>query len=411
MTLDTPTLFTCLMIAELAGSAVLLLFFLFWKPRGGACSQSLLLWASGLFCIGCGTALLAMRGEISDTLSIIVANVFVVAGVGLRRSGLATFLKTPSYPWLIVIPAAAWTVLCFYSPFRESLIARVNYLYFFFLLNGLWIVWMAFRENREKLLSVKLLGLSMLLECCAFVWFTLNQNLHDFPTFLSAFPENFMTIYLVTLLFSNIMTIVLPACMVIERNLQRFKEQALQDPLTGLPNRRAFLDDAEAWVSRNSAEKKTYSIIALELDGFDTVRDTFGNAMGDAVLQLFGRVLKDSVGETAVLGRIVGEQFVVFLPKSDREFAALTAQRICRKFGVACQEASEGKLLVTASVGLLTTHTGVGLDRAVEVADRGLSQAKQQGRAQVVAMDLSPGGGAVKNPGKAGFSFLRKKVA
>ncbi|MEM9633919.1 MAG: GGDEF domain-containing protein [Pseudomonadota bacterium] len=411
MTLDTPTLFTCLMIAELAGSAVLLLFFLFWKPRGGACSQSLLLWASGLFCIGCGTALLAMRGEISDVLSIIVANTFVLTGVGLRRSGLATFLRKPCHPWLIVIPTAIWTALCFYSPFRESLIARVNYLYVFFLLNGLWIVWLAFRENHERLLSVRLLGLSMFLECCAFVWFTLNQNLHDFPTFLSAFPEEFMTIYLVTLLFSNIMTIILPACMVIERSLQRFREQALQDPLTGLPNRRAFMDSAETWVSQKGADQETYSVIALELDGFDAVRGTFGNAMGDAVLQLFGRVLKDSVGEAAVLGRIVGEQFVVFLPKADREFAALTAQRICRKFAVACQEASEGKLLVTASVGLLTTHTGVGLERAVEVADRGLSQAKQQGRAQVVTMDLSPGGGAVKKPGKAGFSFLRKKVA
>ncbi|MCV0429903.1 MAG: GGDEF domain-containing protein [Roseibium sp.] len=352
-----------------------------------------------------------MRGAIPDGLSIVTSNALILAGAALRRSGLAVFLGQKRHFGVGAVVTLLWVALCFFPPFRENLVARINYLYSFLILNCLWIVWMAFRDNREKLRSVRLLGVTMLSECAAFVWFVLHQNLHTFPDYLSSFPESFMTVYLVTLLFSSIMTFVLPPCMVIERSLLGFKEQALQDALTGLPNRRAFLDNASSWVADRKSEEQVYSVIMLDLDRFNSVNETFSNAMGDAVLRLFGRVLKDTTGENAMQGRITGEEFVVFLPGADKEFAMLTAQRICRQFGHSCQEASEGKLLVSASVGLVTTHSGVDLERAMEVAGRGLHKAKQQGQAQVVAMDLTPGGGLTKSSRIAGFSFLRKKVA
>ena len=399
------------MVAEIAGSAILLLFCIFWNTRGAEGAQSLLLWSAGFFLIGCGTVLVAMRGSISNDLSIVTSNALIIAGAALRRSGFAAFLGKKRYFWVAVVATLLWVALCFFPPFRESLITRINYLYSFLILNCLLISWMAFRNNRENLRSVRLLGVTMLFECAAFVWFVLHQNLLTFPDYLSSFPESFMAIYLVTLLFSSIMTFVLPPCMVIERSLLGFKEQALRDALTGLPNRRAFLDNAATWIEARKSEKKTFSLIILDLDQFRSINEMFSNAMGDAVLRLFGRVLKDTTGEDAIHGRFDGEEFIVFLPGADKEFAMLTAQRICRQFGIACQEASDGKLLVSASMGLVTTQTNVSLARAMEVADRGLQKAKQQGKAQLVAMDLTPMGGLAKSSRIAGFSFLRKKAA
>jgi diguanylate cyclase (GGDEF)-like protein len=220
-----------------------------------------------------------------------------------------------------------------------------------------------------------------------------------------------MKVYLLTILFAIIMTIVLPASMVIERTLLGFKEKALQDDLTGLANRRAFLHKAQDWIRSHGSPDYRYSIILFDMDDFKSVNERFSQAMGDALLQLFARILKDTLGEATVPGRFGNTEFAVFLPESNKELADLTAQRICRRFGVECQEASAGKLMVTASVGHVTAGSGTNLERSMETAGRGLQKAKKAGRAQVVAMELAPNGRLIKDGKKAGFFALRRKAA
>ena len=411
MTLDTPTLFTCIMIAEFAGSVILFLFYMFWPGRSVACSRSLALWSAGMFLAACGTVLLAFRGTIPDLFSIVAANFLVILGTGLRRSGFAVFLGRSGHVWVFATIAFAWLVLCQFPEFQDNFLTRVNYVQSVLILSGLWVVWMAFFENREKLYSARMLGMTTLVETAGFMWFTFHQNILLFPSFQSTFTEGFMSTYLITVLFSIIMTIVLPASMVIERSLHGFREQALQDDLTALPNRRAFLNDAEDWIASNSSPKGIYSLILFDMDQFKSVNERFGQAMGDALLQLFARILKDTLVENASSGRVGGAGFAVFLPEGNKELAHLTAQRICRRFGLECQEASGGRLMVTASVGLVSASVSTPLERAMEAAEGGLHRAKKQGRAQIVTMDLAPNGRLIKDAKRTGFSVLRKKAA
>ncbi|PVB63545.1 hypothetical protein DCO57_01760 [Labrenzia sp. 011] len=411
MNFDTPTLFASVMVAKLAGSAVLMLFFLFWKARCPACARSLVIWSCGMFLAGSGAFLIAMRGVIPDGVSILVANTLVILGVGLGRSGFLVFLGNRPVIWLNFAVAGLWVALCIYPPFFGSFQARVNFIQSYLILTCLSIVWVAFRQNREKLHTVRLLGVTTLIECTGYVWFTVNQNVMLYPDFPTAFRENFMTVYLVTILLAIVMTILLPACMIVERSLNGFREQANQDVLTGLANRRAFLNSAQGWMSEHATGSQAFSVIMLDLDKFKSVNDRFGHAMGDAVLQLFGRVLKDTLGVTAVSGRLGGEEFAVFLPDCDRETALLTAQRICRRFKVECREASDGKLAVTASAGVVSANGKVNLDRALEAADKGLYKAKRQGKAQIVTLDFTPDGGAQNSRVGEGFSSPRRKAA
>jgi diguanylate cyclase (GGDEF)-like protein len=411
MTLDIPTLFTCIMIAEFAGSVILLVFYLFWPGRSVACARSLALWSAGMFLAGCGTVLFAIRGTVPDLLSIVAANFLLILGTGLRRSGVAVFLGRSSHVWLFTTIAFAWIVLYQFPEFRDNFLARVNYVQSVMILSALWVVWMAFFENREKLYSVRMLGMTTLVEAAGFMWYTVSQNVLHLPSFQSSFAEGFMSIYLMVIMFSIIMTIVLPASMVIERSQQGFREQALQDELTGLPNRRAFLNDAEDWISSTQSTPGMYSLILFDMDQFKTVNERFNQAMGDALLQLFARILKDTLADGAVPGRVGGAEFAVFLPEGNKELAHLTAQRICRRFGLECQEASGGRLIVTASVGLVSAGVSTPLERAMEAAEGGLHRAKKQGRAQIVAMDLAPNGRLIKDAKRAGFSVLRKKAA
>lgn len=412
MTLDTPTLFTCLMIAEFAGSVILLLFYLFWPVKNDDSKRSLAMWSLGMFLAAWGTVLIALRGTIPDALSIIAANFLIILGTGMRRSGFAVFLGLRGHVWLFAIVAVAWLGLCLSPTFMDSFLMRTNFVQGTLIISGLWVVGMAFLENRDRLYSVRLLGVTTLIECAGFIWFTLNQNILLFPSFLSAFPQGFTIVFLITLLFSMIMTIVLPASMVIEKSMQGFREKASQDDLTGLSNRRAFLDAAEEWVAEHKDGDTQYSLVLFDMDEFKTVNEKYSPAMGDALLQLFARILKDTLSEGAVSGHLSSTKFVVFLPETDKELAHLTAQRLCRRFALGCHEASAGKLVVTISVGTSTAPVVTRLSRAMDTAELALEKAKSQGKAQIVSLDLAPNGTVRKTASsQSAFSSLRKNAA
>jgi diguanylate cyclase (GGDEF)-like protein len=411
MKLDTPTLFTCLMIAEFAGSVILFLFYLFWPSRNADSRRSLAMWSLGMFLAACGTVLIAMRGTIPDAFSIIAANFLILLGTGLRRSGLAVFLGLRGHFWIFAFVATGWLAMCLFPAFMDSFQMRTNYVQGTLIVSGLWVVGMAFLENRDRLYSVRLLGLTTLLECAGFIWFTLNQNILLFPSFLSAFPEGFTIVFLVTLLFSMIMTIVLPASMVIERSMLRFREKASLDDLTGLSNRRAFLNAAEDWGAENHEDESTCSLLLFDMDEFKEVNEKYSQEMGDVLLQLFARILKDTLADTAICGHVGGTKFAVFLPETDKELALLTAQRLCRRFALGCHEASAGKLVVTISVGVVTAGVATRLTKIMETAERALEKAKKQGRAQIVTLDLSTSGSVKKTSSPSAFSTLRKNAA
>lgn len=411
MTLDAPTLFTCLMVAEFAGSVILFLFYLFWRSSNQPCAQSLLLWSFGLFLAASGTLLIALRGTIPDGLSIVVANVLIFLGTGFRRAGFAVFLRTRGLIAVYIAISMTWVGLCYYPPFMESFLARANFVQAVLIFSSLWVVLMAVAQNSERLYSVRILGLTTLIETTGYLWFSFHQNQNLFPTFQSTFSENFLITYLVIVLFAITMTIVLPVTMVIERSLLHFKEQASQDDLTGLSNRRAFLDGTRDWIAGHRDQKQEYSIIQFELDRFDDVRQKFGGALGDALLQLFSHLLKDASAASAVTGKIADHEFLLFLPAADEEFALLTAQRICRRFGLECQEASEGKLMVTVSVGIVTTNAATSIEPAMEHVANNLGKARRKGRAQIVTSDLAKRETSDGNGARRGLFALKRKAA
>ncbi|WP_422376137.1 GGDEF domain-containing protein [Roseibium sp.] len=411
MQLDTPTLFACLVIAEFAGSVIFLMFYLFWPIRNPDSARSLAMWSLGMFLAACGTLLIAMRGTIPDAFSIIAANFLILLGTGLRRSGFAVFLGLRGHVWLFSIIAVGWIVLCLFPPFLDSFVMRINYVQGCLIVSGLWVVAMAFWENKEKLRSARLLGFTTLIEVAGFVWFTLNQNILLVPSFLEAFPQGFTVIFLVTLLFSIIMTIVLPVAMVIERSMQRFREEAAQNDLTGLPNRRAFLNAAEDWLSENRERPGVYGIMLFSMDEIEDVSEKYGAPMGLALLQLFARVMKDMLPETSISGQLSDTKFVVLLEEANNDLVHLTAQRLCRHFALGCHQASAGKLTVSISVGAVNSPMSTHLSRALGAAEKGVELSRRQGKSQIVLFDMKPNGSVRKTKGPAAFSTSRKNAA
>ncbi|WP_030486587.1 GGDEF domain-containing protein [Micromonospora chokoriensis] len=158
---------------------------------------------------------------------------------------------------------------------------------------------------------------------------------------------------------------------------------SLTDPLTGLWNYRYLRESIRREVERASRFGRMLSVLALDLDRFKDVNDTYGHAAGDTVLAEFARRVRGEIREVDLAFRQGGEEFVLLLPETDARGAAIVAERLgaaVRDTPIAV-EAYAGPVLVTVSVGIAVfpDHGSTGRE-VLEAADDALYAAKAAGR-------------------------------
>jgi two-component system cell cycle response regulator len=156
------------------------------------------------------------------------------------------------------------------------------------------------------------------------------------------------------------------------------------DPLTGLWNRRYALPHIERLAQRAEATGQTWAVALFDIDRFKQVNDRFGHAAGDRVLAEVADRLRLHTRAVDLVARIGGEEFVVVLPEGNLDVARQVAERIRAR--VAEQPVIVPGLppvAVTVSAGIALGVPGVGVDTALERADRALMRSKSGGRNQV----------------------------
>ena len=161
---------------------------------------------------------------------------------------------------------------------------------------------------------------------------------------------------------------------------------ATTDALTGLSNRRAFIDWATREVARSTRYSDHFSAILLDVDHFKQVNDRHGHAAGDAVLAAVSRLMASIVRTCDVVARWGGEEFVVALPSTSLEGAVLVAERIRATLEAHPIAYAAGQTLtVTASFGVAQLEAGETVDLVVDRADRAMYAAKSAGRNRVLS--------------------------
>ena len=163
------------------------------------------------------------------------------------------------------------------------------------------------------------------------------------------------------------------------------KAQAVTDELTGLSNRRRFMEVLNLELKRSERFESPLGLLLVDLDDFKLVNDRFGHHTGDQVLRALSDVFRAGLRDVDLAARIGGEEFAVLLPETDETGAAGVAERLRAALAALELDAPEGgSLSVTASFGVAVYPEAQSSDELLTLADAALYRAKAEGKNRVV---------------------------
>jgi diguanylate cyclase len=170
----------------------------------------------------------------------------------------------------------------------------------------------------------------------------------------------------------------------LRNKLRLAHDMALRDPLTGLPNRKAYDERLEQEIVRSRRFQHPFTLLIWDIDRFKAINDRFGHAAGDKVLVNVALTLAESIRETDIAARYGGEEFATILCGADGQAALGVAEQIRQKIAQ-CGFNTQGKpVAVTISCGLSEFRSGDTAHGIFERADKALYESKQGGRNRCV---------------------------
>jgi diguanylate cyclase (GGDEF)-like protein len=387
MNLDVNTLFLVTIYVE----AILGLLLLFAWVQNTAIT-AVAWWGFADLLRAASVALFGMYGSVSDLVSIDLANAVLFTAFALTWTGARVFDHRRPQPILMFGGAALWLVLCRVPSIAASWEVRV------LLSSGIitsytWAAAYEFWRGRSEPLVSRWPAIFMLFAHGALYLLRtpFGAMLPWSPAGNQVFASVWMTVLSFEALLFTISIAFILLAMAKERTEHRHKTAALVDPLTGISNRRAFLQDGETQLRRQAADPRPTAVMLLDLDNFKSINDRFGHAVGDRVLQLFADVAGGCLRRVDLFGRLGGEEFAALLSDTSREKAMAIAEEIRASFANATQEVDGRPVIATVSIGVVISYDAVlDLSALLAQADHALYRAKDNGRnrVEVAAIEL-----------------------
>ncbi|MFW6190277.1 MAG: GGDEF domain-containing protein [Candidatus Bipolaricaulota bacterium] len=167
----------------------------------------------------------------------------------------------------------------------------------------------------------------------------------------------------------------------LEEANRRIETLSKTDVLTGLANRRHFMDYFEKTLSQAQRHSHPLSLVVLDLDKFKDINDTYGHDAGDEVLSALGDLLERETREEDLAARIGGEEFAVLLTQANLEQARSYAERLRKRINRLEIESVTGE--ISGSLGISTLKSNDDPESLMKRADRALYKAKDSGRNKV----------------------------
>jgi diguanylate cyclase (GGDEF)-like protein len=374
--LDVGTLFFIVIcVTVLLG---LFLLFAWTQERIGA-----LAWWSVAYLIGGASGVLWQFGDIiAPALPSSTSTVLLFVAVGMIWSAARVFHGRPVLWGATSLGAVFWLIACLFHAFADSAAARI-------VVSALIVAGYTFltavelRRERRKSLARRWPAVFVPMLHGALILFppalaTLAPALQG----AHSVTRGWIALFTVEILLYVVGTAFIVLILAKDRTVHIYRTAATTDPLTGLMNRRGFFEAAAALMAHNRRNTSPVSVLAFDLDHFKSINDRHGHAVGDAVLQMFAKVARETLRASDIVARLGGEEFVAVLPSALAE-AAVAAERVRTALAAASLMRNGRHVAVTVSVGVACGAPSTAVDALLTLADEALYRAKANGRNRV----------------------------
>jgi len=358
-------------------------------------------WGSAHIVGAAGLGLVSSADASPDFVAVDLANALVLLGYGLTWAGARLFDGRKVQPVVVVFAPVLWLLACRIPSIAEDPNLR-------HLLVSAMLAMLAaataeefWRGRNEPLMSrwptviVLLAYAAALLARIPTTYYSHVLDDHSLNHSLMS-GISFALLAFGTLLFTVVIAF-LQLNMTKERTELQHKIASLIDPLSGVANRRAFLDGSSALFRQQAVDHEPLAVFLFDLDRFKEINDKMGHAVGDKVLQCFAAAATKTLGSDVLFGRIGGEEFAAILQVGDLGEAFAIADRVRRNFAETAARFRGSDLSPTVSVGVtLGVDDTFGVDALLAGADQALYRAKALGRNRV--QTTASAGEVVRSP-------------
>jgi diguanylate cyclase (GGDEF)-like protein len=384
MKLDVNTLFMVTIYVEVILGLLLLFAWAQNTAIHGVCW-----WGFAHLIRAASVVLFGTYGSAPDLISIDIANVLLFTSFAVTWTGARVFDGRPVEPVYLVTGAVLWLLLCRLPVLTEAIQTRAL-IASSIVTAYTWLTAYEFWRGRNEQLVSRWPAIFLLFAHGAL--FLLRTPL---ALLLPWAPDNhlFGSVWLTVLSFEALLFTISIAFILLamakERTELRHRTAALVDPLTGIANRRSFLQDAMQLAKRHSGKPLPTAVLLIDLDHFKSINDRFGHALGDRVLEIFSDAARKSVRSTDLLGRLGGEEFAAVLHDTSRDKAMAVAERIRESFANAAKEVNGRPVGATVSIGLAyCQEAALDVVELLAQSDQALYFAKEHGRNRVEVATL-----------------------
>ena len=322
-------------------------------------------------------------------ISIDLANALLFTSFAVTWTGSRVFDGRPVEPVYLVTGAVLWLLVCRLPVLADAVETRA------LIATGIittytWLTAYEFWRGRSEPLVSRWPAIFMLFAHGAL--FLLRTPLAAMLPW-SASNHLLGSVWLTVLSFEALLFTISIAFILLamakERTELRHRTAAMVDPLTGIANRRSFLQDAAQLAKRHTANPRPTAVLLIDLDHFKSINDRFGHALGDRALEIFAESARQSVRSSDLVGRLGGEEFAAVLVNTSQDKAMAVAERIRASFAQAALEVDSRPVGATVSIGLVHCQDAVlDVPELLAQADQALYFAKEHGRNRVEVASL-----------------------
>ncbi len=161
---------------------------------------------------------------------------------------------------------------------------------------------------------------------------------------------------------------------------QQLKITARTDYLTGLPNRRYFLEEAERHYASFLRTQRKFSVLLMDVDHFKSINDQWGHEGGDYVLVELASRLCSTCRQMDLIARWGGEEFIMLFPESDIHGCLAAVEKVKRSIIARPFHYKGNHFYITVTIGVAEVSAGVALEQSINDADKALYRGKKSGR-------------------------------